>query len=137
MVEDFIAAFDYLRSHPRCTGSVGVVGFCFGGWVSNELAVRVPDLGAAVPFYGGQPDAEDVPAIQAPLMLHFAGLDERVNAGWPAYEAALMEHQKAYSVHFYPDVHHGFHNDTTPRYDADAASLAWQRTLAFFDEKLR
>ena len=137
MLEDFIAAFEYLKAHPQCTGSVGVVGFCFGGWISNMMAVRVPDLRAAVPFYGGQPDAEDVPAIQAPLLLHFAGLDERVNEGWPAYEAALMEHQKAYSVHFYPDVQHGFHNDTTPRYDEEAAQLAWQRTLDFFDAKLR
>ena len=137
MLEDFIAAFEYLKTHPQCTGNVGVVGFCFGGWISNMMAVRVPDLMAAVPFYGGQPEAEDVPAIEAPLLLHFAGLDERVNEGWPAYEAALMEHQKEYSVHFYPDVQHGFHNDTTPRYNEEAAKLAWQRTLDFFDAKLR
>ncbi|ARA94037.1 dienelactone hydrolase [Rhodothermaceae bacterium RA] len=137
MLEDFIAAFDYLRAHPACSGAVGVVGFCFGGWVANMMAVRVPDLAAAVPFYGGQPAAEDVPAIRAPLMLHFAGLDERVNAGWPAYEAALMAHQKAYTVHFYPNVHHGFHNDTTPRYDAASARLAWQRTIDFFNERLQ
>lgn len=137
MLEDFIAAFEYLRTHPACSGTVGVVGFCFGGWISNMMAVRVPDLGAAVPFYGGQPAAEDVPAIQAPLLLHFAGLDDRVNAGWPAYEAALMEHQKAYTAHFYPDVHHGFHNDTTPRYNEAAATLAWQRTIDFFNERLR
>ena len=137
MLQDFIAAFEYLEAHPQCTGNVGVVGFCFGGWVSNMMAVRVPDLTAAVPFYGGQPDAEDVPSIQAPLMLHFGGLDERVNAGWPAYEAALMEHQKAYSAHFYPDVHHGFHNDTTPRYNEPAARLAWARTIDFFDHHLR
>lgn len=137
MLEDFIAAFDYLKTHPKSTGKVGVVGFCFGGWISNMMAVRVPDLLAAAPFYGGQPEADDVPAIQAPLLLHFAGLDERVNAGWPAYEAALMEHQKAYSAHFYPEVNHGFHNDTTPRYNEEAAKLAWQRTLDFFDEKLR
>ena len=137
MLEDFIAAFEYLKAHPACSGHVGVVGFCFGGWISNMMAVRVPDLQAAVPFYGGQPEAEDVPAIEAPLLLHFAGLDDRVNAGWPAYEAALMEHQKEYTAHFYPDVNHGFHNDTTPRYNEEAATLAWQRTLDFFDEKLR
>lgn len=137
MLEDFIAAFAYLKAHPQCNGNVGVVGFCFGGWISNMMAVRVPDLKAAVPFYGGQPDAADVPAIQAPLMLQFAGEDERVNAGWPAYEAALMAHQKAYSVHFYPNVKHGFHNDTTPRYDEAAAKLAWGRTVAFFNHHLR
>ena len=137
MLEDFIAAFEYLKAHPACSGNVGVVGFCFGGWISNMMAVRVPDLQAAVPFYGGQPAAEDVPDIQAPLLLHFAGLDERVNAGWPAYEAALMEHQKAYAAHFYPDVNHGFHNDTTPRYDEEAARLAWQRTIDFFNVHLR
>ncbi|MDX1548899.1 MAG: dienelactone hydrolase family protein [Rhodothermales bacterium] len=137
MLEDFIAGFDYLEAHPACSGAVGVVGFCFGGWISNMMAVRVPRLRGAVPFYGGQPEADAVPSIQAPLLLHFAGLDERVNAGWPAYEAALMEHQKAYSAHFYPDVHHGFHNDTTPRYDPEAAALAWRRTLDFFNERLR
>ncbi len=137
MLEDFIAAFEYLKTHPECSGNVGVVGFCFGGWISNMMAVRVPDLLAAVPFYGGQPAAEDVPSIKAPLVLHFAGLDNRVNAGWPAYEAALMEHQKEYTAHFYPDVNHGFHNDTTPRYNEEAATLAWQRTLDFFNEKLR
>ena len=137
MLEDFIAAAKYLQEHPMCTGQVGVVGFCFGGWVSNMMAVRMPELKAAVPFYGGQPAAEDVPAIQAPLLLHFASLDERVNAGWPAYEAALKEHDKEYIAHMYPDANHGFHNDTTPRYDEEAAKLAWSRTIAFFDEKLR
>lgn len=137
MLEDFIAAFEYLKTHPDCNGKVGVVGFCFGGWISNMMAVRVPDLMAAVPFYGGQPAAEDVPSIQAPLMLQFAGLDNRVNAGWPDYETALMEHQKEYSVHFYPEVNHGFHNDTTPRYEPEAAQLAWKRTVAFFEEHLQ
>ncbi len=137
MLEDFIAAFRHLRSHPRCTGKVGVVGFCFGGWISNMMAVRLPDLLASVPFYGGQPSADEIPSIQAPLLLHFAGLDQRVNAGWPDYEAALMEHQKEYSVHFYPNVNHGFHNDTTPRYDEKAAALAWRRTVDFFNDKLR
>ena len=137
MLEDFIAAFEYLKSHPQCTGKVGVVGFCFGGWISNMMAVRVPDLGASVPFYGGQAPAEDVPKINAPLLLHFAGNDTRVNAGWPEYEAALKEHNKEYTAHMYPNVNHGFHNDTTPRYDEAAAKLAWQRTVDFFNEKLR
>ncbi len=137
MLEDFIAAYEYLKSHPGCSGNVGVVGFCFGGWISNMMAVRAPGLLAAVPFYGGQPAAEDVPSIKVPLALHFAGLDTRVNAGWPAYEAALMEHQKEYTAHFYPDVNHGFHNDTMPRYDEEAAKLAWKRTIDFFNERLR
>jgi carboxymethylenebutenolidase len=137
MLEDFIAAFEYLKKHPACTGNVGVVGFCFGGWISNMMAVKIPDLGAAVPFYGGQPAAELVPEIQAPLLLHFAGLDNRVNEGWPAYEAALKEHNKAYVAHMYPDVNHGFHNDSTPRYDKPAAELAWKRTIEFFNEKLK
>lgn len=137
MLEDFIAACEYLQAHPACSGNVGVVGFCFGGWISNMMAVRAPGLLAAVPFYGGQPAAEDVSSINAPLALHFAGLDTRVNAGWPAYEAALMEHQKEYTAHFYPNVNHGFHNDTTPRYDEEAARLAWKRTIDFFNERLR
>jgi carboxymethylenebutenolidase len=136
MLEDFIAAFEYLKSRPDCNGNVGVVGFCFGGWISNMMAVRVPDLKAAVPFYGGQPSAEDVPSIQAPLLLQFAGLDKRVNAGWPAYEAALMENGKEYGAFVYPDVNHGFHNDTTPRYNEEAATLAWDRTIEFFREHL-
>ncbi|WP_372949348.1 dienelactone hydrolase family protein [Mariniphaga sp.] len=136
MLEDFIAAFYYLKSHPECNGKVGVVGFCFGGWISNMMAVRVPELLAAVPFYGGQPDAEDVPAIKAPLLLHFAELDTRVNAGWPAYEEALKKHNKEYMVYFYPATNHGFHNDTTPRFDEAAAKLAWQRTVDFFRKKL-
>lgn len=136
MLEDFIAAFHYLKSHPECSGKVGVVGFCFGGWISNMMAVRVPELLAAVPFYGGQPDAEDVPAIKAPLLLHFAELDTRVNAGWPAYEEALKKHNKEYKAYFYPATNHGFHNDTTPRFDEAAAKLAWQRTIDFFREKL-
>lgn len=137
MLEDFIAAFDRLKSHSKCNGKVGVVGFCFGGWISNMMAVRVPDLLAAVPFYGGQPAAEEVPRIQAPLLLHFAELDNRVNEGWPAYEAALKEHNKEYTAYNYPGVNHGFHNDTTPRYDKAAAELAWQRTVDFFKEKLK
>ena len=137
MLEDFIAAFEYLKSHPDCNGKVGVVGFCFGGWISNMMAVRVPSLLAAVPFYGGQPSAEDAASINAPLMLQYAGLDTRVNDGWPAYEEALKEYNKEYTAYFYPDVNHGFHNNTTPRYDEAAANLAWERTIDFFNSKLK
>ncbi|WP_187261570.1 dienelactone hydrolase family protein [Pontibacter beigongshangensis] len=137
MLEDFIAAYNYLKTFPDCNGKVGVVGFCFGGWISNMMAVRVPDLAAAVPFYGGQPASEDVPHIKAPLLLHFAELDTRVNEGWPAYEAALKEHKKDYTAYMYPQVNHGFHNDTTPRYNKAAAELAWERTISFFSEKLK
>ncbi|NER18267.1 dienelactone hydrolase family protein [Spongiivirga citrea] len=135
MLEDFIAAFNYLKNHPECSGKVGVVGFCFGGWISNMMAVKIPDLGAAVPFYGGQPK-EDIDKIKAPLLLHFGELDKRVNAGWPAYEAALKENKKEYQAHIYKKANHGFHNDTTPRYDREAAELAWKRTVEFFKEKL-
>ncbi len=135
MLEDFIAAFDYLKAHEDCSGKIGVVGFCFGGWISNMMAVKIPDLAAAVPFYGGQP-TEDIDKINAPLMLHYAGLDERVNAGWPAYEAALKEYGKEYSAFVYPNVNHGFHNTTTPRYDKESAELAWKHTIDFFKEKL-
>lgn len=137
MLEDFIAAFEFLRKHPDCNGKVGVVGFCFGGWISNMMAVRIPDLLAAVPFYGGQPSAEEVPPIKAPLLLHYAGLDKRVNEGWPAYEAALKEYNKEYTAYIYPEVNHGFHNDTTPRYNQAAAELAWKRTIDFFRENLK
>ena len=114
-----------------------MVGFCFGGWIANMMAVRLPDLDAAVPFYGTQPLLELVPDIHAPLLLHYAGLDSRVNEGWPAYEKALKENHKAYTAYIYPDVNHGFHNDSTPRYDKDAAELAWKRTVDFFLEKLK
>ncbi|WP_425390724.1 dienelactone hydrolase family protein [Ekhidna sp.] len=137
MLEDFIAAFEYLKDHSECTGNVGVVGFCFGGWISNMMAVKVPELKAAVPFYGGQPSADIVPNINAPLLLHFGELDERVNAGWPAYEKALQENDKKYKAYIYPNANHGFHNDTTARYDEKAANLAWERTVAFFNEHLR
>ena len=137
MLEDFIAAADYLKAHPMCNGNIGVVGFCFGGYISNMMAVRVPDLKASVPFYGGQAPVEDVPKINAPLLLHFAELDERVNAGWPAYEEALKAHGKTYTAHFYPGAQHGFHNDSTPRYDEAAAKLAWGRTVDFFNQHLR
>ena len=136
MLEDFIAAYTYLKTQSECNGNVGVVGFCFGGSISNSMAVNVSDLKAAVPFYGGQPSEEDVPKIKAPLLLHFAELDKRVNEGWPAYEAALKKHNKEYKAHIYADVNHGFHNDTTPRYDDESAKLAWQRTISFFKQKL-
>ncbi|MEQ9423749.1 MAG: dienelactone hydrolase family protein [Cyclobacteriaceae bacterium] len=136
MLEDFIAAFNYLKNHEGCTGKIGVVGFCFGGWISNMMAVNVPDLAASVPFYGGQPDAEDVPKINASLLLQYAELDTRVNAGWPAYEEALKANNKDYTAHIYPNTNHGFHNDTTGRFDPEAAKLAWSRTIDFFKEKL-
>ncbi|GLU45557.1 dienelactone hydrolase family protein [Allomuricauda sp. NBRC 101325] len=136
MLEDFIAAYEYLKNHEDCNGKVGVVGFCFGGWISNMMAVKVPDLAAAVPFYGGQPADEEVAQINAPLLLHYAGLDERVNAGWPAYEAKLQELDKKYEAHVYPEVNHGFHNNTTPRYDKTSADLAWERTVQFFKDNL-
>jgi len=137
MLEDFIAGYEYLKNHKDCNGKVGVVGFCFGGWIANMMAVRIPDLSAAVPFYGGQPASEDVPKIKAPLLLHYAELDTRVNEGWPAYEAALKTNNKEYTAYMYPNVNHGFHNDTTPRYDKAAAELAWKRTIDFFNEKLK
>jgi len=137
MLEDFIAAYEFLLAHPDCNGKVGVVGFCFGGWIANMMAVKVPSLSAAVPFYGGQPSNEDTAKIQAPLLIRYAELDKRVNEGWPAYEAALMEYNKEYMVHFYPNVNHGFHNNTTPRYDRAAAELAWQRSIDFFNSKLK
>jgi carboxymethylenebutenolidase len=137
MLEDFMAGFEFLKSNAECNGKVGVVGFCFGGWIANMMAVRIPDLAASVPFYGGQPVAEDVPRIKAPLLLHYGGLDTRVNEGWPAYEAALKENHKEFTAFVYPNVNHGFHNDTTPRYDKAAAELAWKRTIDFFNEKLK
>jgi carboxymethylenebutenolidase len=136
LLNDFFAAFEHLLERADSTGRVGCVGFCYGGGVVNALAVAFPEMAAAVPFYGQQPDAADVPAIEAPLQLHYAGLDERVNAGWPEFEAALKANDKTYEVYFYEGVQHGFHNDTTPRYDAEAAELAWERTLAFFQANL-
>lgn len=136
MLEDFIAAFDWLKSRPESNGKVGVVGFCFGGWISNMMAVRLPDLAAAVPFYGGQPSAEDAAKIKSPLMLQYAGLDTRVNAGWPAYEEALKKAGVEHQAFIYPEVNHGFHNNTTPRYDEAAATLAWDRTIEFFKKHL-
>ena len=134
--EDFFAAFETLKGRSDVSGKVGVVGFCYGGGISNAMAVRYPDLAASVPFYGRQAAAADVPKIQAPLLLHYAGLDQRINKGWPAYEAALKKHGKEYTAHIYPNVNHGFHNDTTPRYDEAAAKLAWSRTIDFFKQKL-
>ncbi len=136
MLEDFIAAYDYLKNHPDCNGKIGVVGFCFGGWISNMMAVRIPTLSAAVPFYGGQPSAEDTAKIKSPLMLQYGGLDQRVNAGWPAYEEALKANGVEYQAFVYEGAKHGFHNNTTPRYDEKAAKLAWERTIGFFKKKL-
>ncbi len=136
LMADFFAAYEFLRDHELSTGKIGAVGFCYGGGVCNALAVAYPDLSASVPFYGRQPPSEDVSSIEAPLMIHYAGLDERINAGWPAYSEALKDNQKKFTVHFYPDVNHGFHNDTTPRYDETAANLAWKRTIAFFNNYL-
>ncbi|MCH7400493.1 dienelactone hydrolase family protein [Belliella kenyensis] len=136
MLEDFIAAFEFLKNHPDCNGKIGVVGFCFGGWISNMMAVKLPDLKAAVPYYGGQASADEVPSIQSPIQLHFASLDTRVNAGWDDYKIALEKNEKEYEVYFYEGMNHGFHNHSTPRYDEDGAKLAWERTIRFFREKL-
>ncbi|HSI28118.1 MAG: dienelactone hydrolase family protein [Methylophilus sp.] len=134
--EDFIASAAALKKLPQGNGKVGVVGFCYGGGISNFLATKVSDLGAAVPFYGGQPADEEVAKIKAPLLIHYAGQDERINAGWPKYEAALKAAKVNYQAFIYPDVQHGFNNDTTPRYDAAAARLAWERTVQFFRQHL-
>ena len=137
MMEDWVAAFRFLRDHETTTGQVGAVGFCYGGGVVNQLAVRLPDLAAGVPFYGSAPDLGDVPSIGAPLMFQLAGLDERINAGYSAYQQALEANGKEFGVHVYEGANHGFHNDTTPRYDQEAAGLAQERTIAFFNEHLR
>ena len=135
--EDFVAAAGVLKSRPECAGKIGVVGFCYGGAIANLLATRVPDLGAAVPFYGTQPAAADVARIKAPLLIHYADNDDRVNSGWPAYEAALKASQVTFTMYRYPGTQHGFNNDTTPRYDRAAATLAWQRTVDFLNKSLR
>ena len=137
MEQDFIDAFHYLKNNKDCNGKVGVVGFCYGGGIANMMAVRLPDLAAAVPFYGSQPDAADVPKIKAPLLLHYASLDTRITGGWPAYEAALKANGKKYQAYIYENANHGFHNNTTPRYDKTAAELAWKRTIDFFNEYLK
>lgn len=133
---DFIAAFHALAALPQGTGKVGVVGFCYGGGIANYLATQLPELAAAVPFYGSQPSPAEAAKIRAPLMIHDAGKDERILAGWPAYEAALKESKVNYQHFVYAGAEHGFNNDTTPRYDEAAAKLAWDRTVAFFKEKL-
>jgi len=135
--EDFVAAATYLKNRPDCTGKIGVVGFCYGGGISNMLATRMPDLAAAVPFYGNQPTAEDTAKIKAPLLIHYAENDDRINAGWPAYETALKASNIRYTMYKYPGTQHGFNNDTTPRYDQAAAKLAWQRTIDFFNKEVR
>ena len=137
MNEDFIAAATWLKARAESTGRLGVVGFCFGGGVSNTLAVRMPDLAAAVPFYGGAPQAADVPKIKAAVLAHHGELDKALAAGWPAYDAALTAAKVPHEGYIYPNAQHGFHNDTTPRYDEAAAKLAWQRTLAWFNKYLR
>lgn len=137
IVEDFVAATKFLHGHADCNGSVGVVGFCFGGFMANTLAARLPEIvKAAVPYYGGQLPAAEAAKIKGALLLHYAELDTRVNAGWPAYEEALKKAGVDYEAHFYPGVNHGFHNDTTPRYDEKAAQLSWTRTVEFFRKKL-
>ena len=136
MREDFVAAVAYLQSHPDCSGKVGSVGFCYGGGVSMYLAVRVSNLAAAVAFYGRHPSPDDAVFIEAPLMLHHGALDERINAGWPDFEEALKAADRDYEQFMYDGANHGFHNDTTPRFDKAAADLAWRRTIAFFEKNL-
>jgi carboxymethylenebutenolidase len=135
--EDFVAAAQVLKARPECTGTFGAVGFCYGGGMVHLLSTRLPDLAAGVPFYGNHPAADDAVKVKAPLLIHFAGMDERINAGWPAYEAALKAAGARYAAHQYAGTQHGFNNDTTPRFDAAAAKLAWDRTLAFFNQHLR
>jgi carboxymethylenebutenolidase len=137
LMNDFFAAFEHLMAREDSTKKVGCVGFCYGGGVCNAMAVAYPELGASVPFYGRQAAAADVPRIRAPLLIQYAEKDDGINAGWPAYEAALKEHGKRYTAHIYPGTMHGFHNDSTPRYDEAAAKLAWDRTIAFFGEHLK
>jgi carboxymethylenebutenolidase len=137
MFEDFVASEQWLKARPDCTGKVGAVGFCFGGGIVNQLAVRLPDLSAGVAFYGRQPGADDAAKIKAPLMLHYGSADTGTTGGWPAYEAALKANNKTYAGYVYEGAQHGFHNDTTPRYDEAAAKLAWTRTLEWFNTYLR
>ena len=136
MLEDFIAAYKYLKSHKHCNGKIGVVGFCFGGWMANMMAVRIPELGAAVPYYGRQPSDEDAIKIKAPLLLQYGELDTRVNEGWPAFETVLKANNIIYEAYIYPNANHGFHNNTTPRFDKEAADLSWSRTINFFKKHL-
>lgn len=137
MTEDFVAAANWLKARPESTGRIGVTGFCFGGGVSNTLATRMPDLAAAAPFYGAAPPVEDVPKIKAAVLVHHGQLDTRLVEAWPAYEAALKANKVRYEGYVYPKANHGFHNDTTPRYDEAAAKLAWQRTLDWFNKHVR
>jgi carboxymethylenebutenolidase len=135
--EDFVASAGYLKNRPDSNGVLGAVGFCYGGGVVHMLSTRLPDLDGAVSFYGNHPAAEDAAKVKAPLLIHFAGVDERINASWPTYEAALKAAGVQYTAHHYPGTQHGFNNDTTPRYDAASAKLAWDRTLAFFKQNLK
>ena len=135
--EDFVAAYGFLKARPETRGKVGAGGFCYGGGMVNYLATRLPDLAAGIAFYGSAPNLEDVPKIKAPLLIQSAEVDERINAGWPAYEQALKAANVRYERFLYPGTQHGFHNDTTPRYDAAAAKLAWQRTVDFFNKNVR
>jgi carboxymethylenebutenolidase len=137
LFEDWLASFDFLKTHSRSSGKVGAVGFCYGGGICNALAVACPDLAASVPYYGRQPRPEEVPAIKAPLLIQYAENDERINAGAGLYQAALIANRKRHQQYFYPGTQHGFHNDSTPRYERAAAELSWQRTLTFFEEYLR
>lgn len=136
LMNDFFAAVEFMQRHPNATGKVGITGFCYGGGVANAAAVAYPELACAVPFYGRQAPIADVPKINAPVLLHYAQLDTRINEGWPAYEQALKANNKVYKAYIYPDVNHGFHNDSTPRYDQAAAELAWERTLDWFKKYL-
>lgn len=136
LMNDFFAAVEFMQRHPDATGKVGITGFCYGGGVANAAAVAYPELACAVPFYGRQAPIADVPKINAPVLLHYAQLDARINEGWPAYEQALKANNKVYQAYIYPGVNHGFHNDSTPRYDQAAAELAWQRTLDWFEKYL-
>jgi carboxymethylenebutenolidase len=137
IVEDFVSATDFLLKHPQSSGKIGAVGFCFGGSMVNTLAIRVPQLAAGVPFYGAAPPVEEVPEIKAALLLHFAEMDPNINGRWPPYEAALKANGVRYEAYVYPGTIHGFHNDTTPRYDEAAAKLAWQRTIDHFNKTLK
>jgi len=136
LLQDFVAAYEYLKKDPDTNGKIGVVGFCFGGFIANAMAVMLPDLAASVPYYGRQPKADEVARIKAPLLIHYGELDKGINDGWPAYEAALKANGKVYEAHIYPKANHGFHNDTTPRYDKEQAEISWDRTIAFFKKHL-
>ena len=137
MIQDLLAAVPYLKARSDTTGKIGAVGFCFGGGVVNAMAVRFPDLAGSVPYYGAQPAADDAAKINAPLLIHYASEDPNINKGWPAYETALKANKVHYEMHMYPNTQHGFHNDTTPRYDEAAAKLSWQRTVDFFNKNVR